>query len=217
MNINYFEKKRIFFRRLKKHRTVLDIGCGTGLYNSRFIKKMYPGCKICCVDLHRSIKHEFEMSYFKVELEKEKLPFKDNFFDAIIMTHVLEHLKNTDNVAKEIKRVLKPGGEIYIETPNWTTLLIPSFGINRKKYEVINFFDEIDHKRPWTKQALYSFITDVCELESCKVGSAVNWPKFFLEPFFILFGVCSRNRGMIASSLWNVFSGNIYCIGRKEK
>jgi SAM-dependent methyltransferase len=48
------------------------------------------------------------------------LPFEDNKFDIVVSIETLEHLKN-DQLAqyfKEIKRVAKQGGMIFISTPN---------------------------------------------------------------------------------------------------
>ncbi|MBW4492985.1 MAG: class I SAM-dependent methyltransferase [Oscillatoria princeps RMCB-10] len=47
----------------------------------------------------------------------EKLPFKSNVFDAVFSLAVLEHVKNPFECAREIVRVLKPGGILYIQVP----------------------------------------------------------------------------------------------------
>ncbi len=47
----------------------------------------------------------------------EKLPFKSNVFDAVFSLAVLEHVKNPFECAKEIIRVLKPGGTLYAAVP----------------------------------------------------------------------------------------------------
>ncbi len=47
----------------------------------------------------------------------EELPFKDNSIDAVISSAVLEHVKDPFRCAKEITRVLKPGGELYCCVP----------------------------------------------------------------------------------------------------
>ena len=47
----------------------------------------------------------------------EQLPFRDGAFDAVLSLHVLEHVKNPFVCAKELARVLKPGGTLYAVTP----------------------------------------------------------------------------------------------------
>jgi len=47
----------------------------------------------------------------------EALPFKDNSFDAVFSLSVLEHVKDPFLCAKEIMRVLKPGGDLYVAVP----------------------------------------------------------------------------------------------------
>jgi hypothetical protein len=47
----------------------------------------------------------------------EKLPFGNAVFDAVLSLHVLEHVKNPFICAKELARVLKPGGTLFAVTP----------------------------------------------------------------------------------------------------
>ena len=47
----------------------------------------------------------------------DRLPFKDNSFDAVLSLNVLEHVGNPHDSAKEMIRVLKPGGTLYVAVP----------------------------------------------------------------------------------------------------
>jgi SAM-dependent methyltransferase len=48
-----------------------------------------------------------------------QLPFKDNTFDHIICSEVLEHIYDFENVINEIYRISKPGASIGISVPRW--------------------------------------------------------------------------------------------------
>lgn len=47
-------------------------------------------------------------------------PFPDNSFDAVILNHVIEHLNNVGDTIREVHRVLKTGGELWLVTPHFT-------------------------------------------------------------------------------------------------
>jgi SAM-dependent methyltransferase len=51
----------------------------------------------------------------------DNLPLEDNIFDEVISIHVIEHdlWRNAPKILKEWVRVLKPGGKLYIATPNF--------------------------------------------------------------------------------------------------
>lgn len=49
------------------------------------------------------------------------LPFYDNVFDKIVAVDVLEHLKDIKLVVEEIHRVCKPGAEVYIRVPHFSS------------------------------------------------------------------------------------------------
>lgn len=58
-----------------------------------------------------------------VNIEKEKLPFKSDFFDLILFTEVIEHLtENHLGFLKECHRLLKKDGRLFITTPNSASL-----------------------------------------------------------------------------------------------
>lgn len=54
-------------------------------------------------------------------LESAKLP--DGFADAVVMLHVIEHVPNPIGTLCEIRRILKPGGHLILETPRYDTLM----------------------------------------------------------------------------------------------
>jgi SAM-dependent methyltransferase len=49
----------------------------------------------------------------------EHLPFEDNSFDIVYSSNVLEHVQDPDKVLQESIRVLRPGGILHFEVPNF--------------------------------------------------------------------------------------------------
>lgn len=47
----------------------------------------------------------------------QALPFRDECFDAVLCTEVLEHVPDPVRVLCELNRVLKPGGQVFVTVP----------------------------------------------------------------------------------------------------
>ncbi len=73
---------------------------------------------ISCKNLQRKFdKHGVD--YIACNLRDYKLPFNDEEYDVVIMCEVLEHLNfNPLPLIKEINRITKPNGLIYLTLPN---------------------------------------------------------------------------------------------------
>ena len=59
-------------------------------------------------------------------LEAAALP--DSSVDAVIMLHVIEHVPDPVSTLREIRRILKPGGHLILETPRYDTLMFRLLG-----------------------------------------------------------------------------------------
>ncbi|MBI3165292.1 MAG: class I SAM-dependent methyltransferase [Chloroflexi bacterium] len=98
---------------------ILDIGCGTYPYflaHTSFAEKF----AIDQIPLSQQTAAELKIESFTLDLEvKPRLPFDDDFFEAVTLLAVVEHLDPGHMAAlfKEIYRVLKPGGEVILTTP----------------------------------------------------------------------------------------------------
>ena len=56
--------------------------------------------------------------------------FENSFFDVIRLSHVIEHLPNPKATFREIHRILKPDGIIYLTVPNTRSLVFWLFREN---------------------------------------------------------------------------------------
>ena len=100
---------------------LLDLGCGLGRHAVFFDAQ---GFKVTACDLSeygiahlRDWQKRTGRDFRAVVSDMKSLPFADNAFDCIYSYHVMSHTdtEGFGQVISEIKRVLKPGGEIYFD------------------------------------------------------------------------------------------------------
>lgn len=90
---------------------LLDFGCGSKPYQSLFTVDEYTG-----VDFHGE-GHSHENEQIDFFYDGKTLPFQDNQFDSVFSTEVFEHVFNLEEIIPEIRRVMKPGGQILVTCP----------------------------------------------------------------------------------------------------
>lgn len=210
-----FDQRRRFFRSLHDAHRILDVGCGTGK-NALEIRQLHPSLEYHGVDLLQNAHVPSFVHYHQVDLEEGSLPYPDDHFDAILVLHVLEHLHRPLALGSEIRRVLRKNGRVYIETPNWISLFLPSLRVNRGQVGTINFFDDHTHVKPWSKHGLHEFLEGSCRLRVESVGTVRNWLRMATDPFVLLVGLLTSNRGIVASAIWNLTGWRIFGVGRKH-
>lgn len=96
---------------------LLDVGCGTGKVSKRFKKD----CELYGIEISEKMANIATDNGIKVSpinLENEKYPFSDEYFDIILSGEVIEHLIDPDNYLSENNRVLKKGGYFIMSFPN---------------------------------------------------------------------------------------------------
>jgi SAM-dependent methyltransferase len=91
-------------------RKILDVGCGTN---------KLPGAVGMDRRVRQSVARDLQLD-INHNLLDFPWPIQDNTFDLVHCSHVLEHLPPTHLVMREIWRVLKPGGRVFIECPHFS-------------------------------------------------------------------------------------------------
>lgn len=109
--------KNFLVKNMKKDFKVLDLGCADGEIYKNYTKNM----EFYGVDISKKLLQKAKMNGYKtfnLDIEKDSLPFSDDFFDIIITGETIEHIVNTDFFMTEINRVLKSNGKMIISIPN---------------------------------------------------------------------------------------------------
>jgi ubiquinone/menaquinone biosynthesis C-methylase UbiE len=99
---------------------ILDIGCGTGAFAARLLER-WPAAHVWGVDLSHGMlrtcverRTELRDHLHLVQANSERLPFKDNAFDAVTCTHSFHHYPRQALAVAEMQRVLRPSGKLLI-------------------------------------------------------------------------------------------------------
>jgi len=98
----------------RRNLRILDVGCGDGVLLSLIGRGQLYG-----VDPDQD-SLEYAAGKVAAKLVKasaESLPFKSGFFDVVIATEIIEHLRQPEKLLGEAARVLKRGGRLILTTP----------------------------------------------------------------------------------------------------
>ncbi|MBN1160794.1 MAG: methyltransferase domain-containing protein [Dehalococcoidales bacterium] len=104
---------------IKPGDSVLDIGTGTGVFVPFLLKKIGGKGKLVCLDfaeemlkIAREKGFKGDINYLCADIENNSL--EDDSFDAVVCYSVFPHFNNKMKAFKEIYRLLKKGGRLYI-------------------------------------------------------------------------------------------------------
>jgi uncharacterized protein (TIRG00374 family) len=120
----YFQQRRTaaILDRLKVGRgdVFLDIGCGSGVQMAMYAGTGYAlaiGMDVSRNALTYARKRGLPNAEFVIA-DAEHLPFRAGAVSRILCAEVIEHIDHPEILAGEVRRVLGPGGEIVLTTPN---------------------------------------------------------------------------------------------------
>ena len=99
---------------------VLDVATGSGDFIDTLMKTLkdydcFVGIDISKKDLESAKKRFRDQPVKLMEMNAESLEFDDNSFDTVSMAYSLHHLDRIDKALAEMRRVLKPGGNLIIQ------------------------------------------------------------------------------------------------------
>lgn len=199
------EKQRvleIFFEllttRKRNIRKILDLGCGEGGFLQVCHKK---GIECFGVDISsyalKKAKEKAEGQFLRLDLDKSILPYVSDYFDAITVLDLVEHLENPQLVLTEARRVLKKDGVLFLTTLNggyWLASLFGRFVVNDPTH--INLQEGKYWQNEFEKAGFSRVEIKGCLLFGFPPGIRLRWflrylkiPVFLKPVFFPILGL----------------------------
>lgn len=122
-NISSTKNSRVEFLVKNNKKKVLDVGCASGafVYAAKLAKLNPIGIDLDKDSIQFGIKEGLALRHGTLH----DMKFKKNSFDAINLSHVLEHVKDPENLIKECFSVLNKRGILMVSLPN-TNAFSPS-------------------------------------------------------------------------------------------
>ncbi len=139
------------FQKFRKTNNILDIGCGDGhfleiakkngwnVYGTEFTERAVEVCTKKGITTFNG-----QLSSFQME---------PDYFDVITSFEVLEHINNPHEDAEVIARLMRPGGVLYITTPNFNSLSRMVLG---PKWNVIAYPEHLCYYEKKTLKKLFA-------------------------------------------------------------
>tara|TARA_B100000900_G_scaffold7045_1_gene5980 strand:- start:31 stop:648 length:618 start_codon:yes stop_codon:yes gene_type:complete len=157
---------------------ILDVGCGYTAHENATV--------ICDV---QDLSSFYKGKNF-IKLDGNVLPFKDNEFDFVIASHVIEHVKDVKIFINELSRISSKG---YIELP---TILEDNLVFENKRDHIWHMeFDDIENKLNISKKIQY--LEPIITVSTSKIFSNIFRQSLVLELYWednIEFNLIQKNK-----------------------
>ncbi|MCX6786150.1 MAG: class I SAM-dependent methyltransferase [Candidatus Komeilibacteria bacterium] len=163
----------------KNSERILDAGCGEGhllkLFKEKNSRLELYGADVTLVALAKAQERVPEAKFLFGDIS-EKLDYPDNFFDAVVITEVLEHIYHYPQALAELKRLVKPNGFLLITFPNEPLFIFLRFIFGRRPIKIP------DHLNSFLPSSIIKLV-DWPVVK--KRGLPLPWP-FFLSPNYLI-------------------------------
>ena len=184
----------------KDNINILDVGCGN--HSPSKTKKYYPNCKYYGIDkaIYHNDENDFECmeAYYEFDIDNvtNLSVIVDDFFDCVILSHIIEHTQNGEEIIVKLLDKLKMGGLIYIETPSAHSVYLPSMK------GTLNFYDDDTHVRIYTLKELKNLlIANGCDVIKSTIRMSLK--RIVLLPIYFI-GSLIRFKELRAIVFWDI-------------
>jgi SAM-dependent methyltransferase len=170
---------------------VLDVGCGSMPYKSLILAPPSQAVRVTGLDLAGD-KYSPDLVW-----DGKAIPLPDASVDSAMLTEVLEHCPEPGNVLREVARVMRPGGFLFLTVPFiWPIHEVPHDEFRYTPYSLRRIledtgFDQIEIEATGGRHAMLGVVLGLCvrrrgpitsraHLVVRKVLSVLLWPVVWL-------------------------------------
>jgi SAM-dependent methyltransferase len=105
-----------FVRGLGRVERALDVGCGDGRLTAELDAAQLTAADVSAVALERARARLPDAALVEFDPDAP-FPLGDSAFDLVLCAETVEHVRDVQLLLSEIRRVLRPGGELALTTP----------------------------------------------------------------------------------------------------
>jgi SAM-dependent methyltransferase len=197
-----------FYKELRRKAfCLLDVGCGN--HSATLTLQWFPCCEYHGIDIANYNNDDDDFAamkkFYAMDISTDSFEaIPNDYFDVIMLSHILEHTPNGLEVLSRLLPKLRDGGRIYIEYPSERSLSLPSMK------GTLNFCDDPTHVR------LYD-IKDICNtllsarFRIVRAGRLRTWWKVLFFPIHL---IALIPKGTCAGAFWHLlgFAEYVYAV-----
>jgi SAM-dependent methyltransferase len=169
-------------KEIKPGERILDAGAGTCPYRYLFAHARYESTDW---QNHPAVIHDFTC-------DLHQIPQPDNTYDSIVCTQVLQHVEYPQQVVKELYRILKPGGNLFLTTNQMLPVVCkPYHFYNFTEYGLRSMFQNAGFRIVFVNPrggVFWLFSWQLRRLPNYFLQPCLNSPvkSILMAPFYIL-------------------------------
>jgi 2-polyprenyl-3-methyl-5-hydroxy-6-metoxy-1,4-benzoquinol methylase len=116
----HYEKLLDSFEKYRKNNKIIDVGCGAGYFMVSAANRDWQADGTEISDEAIKLAEEKNQHVFKGDIAS--LDLGKGRYDIATLLELMEHAANPEGIIKKLSIILRPGGAIYITTPNYNSL-----------------------------------------------------------------------------------------------
>jgi SAM-dependent methyltransferase len=159
---------------------LLDIGCNVGSFSLE-CSRLVGADEVYGIEIDAGAAEVARAAGVRVTQAdcNEPLPYEDGMFDVIVANQVIEHLYFTDDFIEEVRRILRPEGQLVISTTNlaalhyrlWLLAGMQPSGLHPSEHQFGNHLRGVDNPRRGHKSVFTYYRAECIRCRTAWPGS----------------------------------------------